>query len=299
MKHLSLILLLTQLPFCLIAQDFANNDLDGSAVNGGSAPYNWQFVPASDPNCMASWIGGATPDVTDSVGPSYWTGVMGNPYSGSTFVSGLFGGFPAFFQEGIMQTVSGFDVGQVYTVNFFQSVVKQYNAVDTSGSWVVYVDNSFVGISQPTSSQEYSTSTNIPWEHRSLSFLATTNTHTIKFLPYDDDSYHISIDSLAPVRMGIDSIYITRGGTLTSIPEATVNVALHPNPTSGKIELELGNVQAHCEVIVRDISGRIVTQQSFAATEVKVLNIPGPQGVYMVEIIADDRRYGITRVLKR
>ena len=181
-------------------------------VGSGNLPTDWQNVPFTDINCQASNVGVDTPDVTDQTGPAAQNGVMGNPYSGNTFVSGLFGGqVPgSFYHEGIMQEVSGFTVGNCYTVNFYQTVVKQFwtDYLDTTGAWSVYLDNDLVGTSAPTTSNEPYASTNMPWEFRTVSFVASATTHTIKFLPADDDPDQLIDNPLGGLRMGIDSIYL-------------------------------------------------------------------------------------------
>lgn len=115
------------------------------------------------------------------------------------------------FHEGIMQTVTGFIPNNTYTIHLQQSVVKQINCLDQSGSWEVYFDNNLLGITLPTFSNAPYNNASFIWESRSLSFTATAISHTIKFLPHDDDS-NIAIsptDTLGALRMGIDSMYIT------------------------------------------------------------------------------------------
>lgn len=193
------------------AQQFVNNDLAGPPINAAFIlPYSWNYIPFTDPNCMAAFWYQATPDLTDMAGPQPFAGLNGNPYSGNSFISGLYFGAPqSCHHEGIMQTVSGFNVGCTYTINFYQSVVKQSNALDTSGGWAVYSDNTLVGTTAPTVSLEPYNSNSFPWEFRSLSFTATNTTHTIKFLPFDDDADQSTFGSLSgALRVGIDSIYI-------------------------------------------------------------------------------------------
>lgn len=201
----------------LYAQQFQNSDLDG-VINGlGCLPYNWQNVPFGDPHCMA-FPGSlqATVDLTGVNGPNISAGINGNPYSGSTFVSGHYAtahtgsNLLYCWHEGIQQTVSGFSVGCTYTINFFQSVVKQINCLDSSGFWAVYIDTTLIGNTQPTYSSATFASNNFTWDFRQVSFIATKPTHTIKFLPMDDDTIsEIVPPDYTALRMGIDSIYIT------------------------------------------------------------------------------------------
>ena len=73
-------------------------------------PTNWLSVPYNDMVCKAATQSQATPDLTYLTGPSHLTGIIGNPYSGLTFLSGLhikyvFPGSTVIYHEGIMQTV--------------------------------------------------------------------------------------------------------------------------------------------------------------------------------------------------
>ena len=85
------ILLLTNYISDVNAQNFQNGDLDG-IIGNSSLPTFWDNVPYTDVNCLAFSFDETTPDVTGINGPDAFYGIMGNPYSGSTFLSGLYGG---------------------------------------------------------------------------------------------------------------------------------------------------------------------------------------------------------------
>lgn len=113
------------------AQQFQNPDLEGVVefdVASG-LPTGWQAVPASSPFCYATALGITdTPDLTGPLGPVPDVGMMGNPYSGNTFMSGLSSrqdDVPfARFQEGITQTVSGFMVDSFNQRNYLGRFAK-------------------------------------------------------------------------------------------------------------------------------------------------------------------------------
>jgi len=195
------------------AQNFINPDLNGMVTTGGILPTGWQNVPKSDPVCLATNFNfGDTPDLTNLIIPGLATGVIGNPYSGTTFVSGVRGLIiNEIFDEGIMQNVAGFTIGNNYKINFQQAVVKQLGGEDNSGAWRVYVDTTLIGISSPTYSNDSIRSTSFKWESRDIYFTATKTFYLIKFLPFDDDTnivYSIG-DTTGALRMGIDSINLT------------------------------------------------------------------------------------------
>lgn len=189
------------------AQNFMNGDLEGTISTSNPPPY-WSYIPDTDPCTHASGWSCTTSDITGLSGPMSTHGISGKPHSGNTFVCGLCDNC---FQEGIMQTISGFTVGCTYKINFYQANVKQtINYLDTSGCWIVYADNTLIDTSAASISHKNATNTNLDWEHRSIVFVANNTVHTIKFLPFDDDpyNYHTGTPMNGSVRMGIDSIYI-------------------------------------------------------------------------------------------
>ena len=87
MKYLIYALLIGILTNKSVAQDFINGDLDGNINNNVFVlPSNWDRVPFGDINCHATDWAQATPDLTDRYGPWASTGLIGIPYSGTTFV---------------------------------------------------------------------------------------------------------------------------------------------------------------------------------------------------------------------
>lgn len=180
--------------FKLEAQNFVNPDLNGVPITSFSQlPIGWFKVPYTDPVCLANNSGWDSPDLTNFNLPDSSNGIIGNPYSGTTFISGMRGGNGisptiAVFQEGIMQTVSGFTIGVTYRINFHQAVVKHLNCLDQSGIWLVYRDTTLIGATSPTFSSAAVHSISFIWESRDVYFTATNISHTFKFLPSDDDA---------------------------------------------------------------------------------------------------------------
>lgn len=209
----------------LIAQNFTNPDLTGTNVNTlASLPTGWSNIPATDVVCLTptTHLGiGDTPDLTTINGPTLSLGIAGNAYSGNSFVSGVKG---ENFHEGMMQTVHGLIPGKVYKIEFYQSVVKQENCRDTSGAWSVFLDNTLIQNSQLSVSHLAYNNPNLIWEHRTVLFTATSSTHTLKFLPYDDDPFGSTQTQQedAALRMGIDLITMEE----YIIPNAIIDTTL-------------------------------------------------------------------------
>ena len=182
------------------SNNFVNGDLEDTPANSAAAT-GWQHVFYGDPVSQSTWGSGSTIDLHDA-----WSTISsGYPHSGSTYQSGLHhamtGG--STWHEGIKQTVSAFTVGATYEISFWQAVVKQFNALENTGAWAVYLDNTLVGTSPSSTSTLAHTDENLIWEQRTISFTATATSHVIKFMPQDGDGNIIEPNGL---RMGIDLI---------------------------------------------------------------------------------------------
>ncbi|MFK8038194.1 MAG: PKD domain-containing protein [Crocinitomicaceae bacterium] len=213
--------------FCIssglgFGQVLVNPGLD-SPITISSTPPSWSAVPFTDGASHASGALQTFPDVVGLTGPGVSAGVIGNPHSGNSFVSGLLAQLsPAsIYHEGIQQTVTGLNTLVSYQLGFYQTVVKQDNCLDTSGRWAVYMDNVLLTTSTISTSHLPFNSNNLVWELDTFTFIPTATTHTFKFLPVDDDAdWQLSSTNLAgSLRMGIDSVYI--------IPLIDCNETLH------------------------------------------------------------------------
>ena len=208
-----LLSILIGFPVFSYSQVLVNGDLEQQWSATSSAPPEWQMVLYTDPNCQADFYGGDTPDIYTVNGPDPLFGMCGTPYSGNTFVAGGYGYHPtydAFSQEGIMQTVSGFEIDSIYIIGFYQTVRVRNYCYDPSGSWMFIVDDQVIGISEPTYTTVGENSIYLEWENRELIFKASSTNHTLKFLPIDNDTSSIgnALGELGSPMMGIDSIYL-------------------------------------------------------------------------------------------
>jgi hypothetical protein len=294
-KRLIIITLFYFVTIKCYCQSFLNGDLDG-IVNGNSClPTNWLNVPYDDLNCLAFQVGNDSPDLTNLTGPSQSIGVNGNPYSGSTFVSGLYAtASPNFFQEGIMQLVSGFIVGNNYSIHFYQTVIRNSNALDKSGSWAIYIDTNLAEITTPTYSSKPFGSSDLNWDARTINFIATSNFHLLKFLPMDDDSNLVfsTTDTTGALRMGIDSIGLE---VLTSIDEQTQKeFVLSPNPNNGLFRLQFKNyVDKPLKLAITDLYGKLIDEIIITNALTNYENINLKNGIYFYTL-----RQGIAEIEK-
>lgn len=197
---------------CVLSQSFVNGDLEGT-ISWNSAPPGWNQIPLTYANIQTTNPFSATSDVHGATGPFPGNGNAGNPQSGNSFVSGfrciVSPTSTSIFDEGVYQTVSGFTVGQEYRIDLWQAVVQQ-NAwgLDKSGSWGVFVDNTLIATTAPTTTTRNFNDLNLDWEQRSVTFTACNTTHAIYFLPRDDDA-NLYGNSGEGVRMGLDNVSLT------------------------------------------------------------------------------------------
>ncbi|MCU0319219.1 MAG: T9SS type A sorting domain-containing protein [Flavobacteriales bacterium] len=274
-------------------QDFVNGDLEGPAPTGlTQLPPGWQAVPDNDPVCLATNGSlGDTPDLTDINGPSVFTGIFGNPFSGNTFISGERGGGNVVFQEGIMQQVSGFVPGEQYTVVLHQAVVKSYGSFDSSGSWAVYVNSTLAGTTAPTSSAVPYDSAPFPWEQRTVQFTATSSSHSIKFLPVDDDTNLTVLDPNGSLRMGIDLVSILPGFHSTGLADHALPTdrTLAPNPVSDDLVIGTSSLFATGRVRIHSACGALVHEQGLVSgAQRTIIDLATVQpGIYVVSILLD------------
>ncbi len=278
-------------------QDFINGDLEGPpATQLSQLPPGWQAVPDDDPVCQATDnSSGDTPDLTDMNGPSVFTGLFGNPYSGSSFVGGSRSSDMVAFQEGIMQQVSGFVPGNTYTIVLHQATARSFGCFDTTGSWAVYIGNSLAGITAPTTSLVPYDSAPFAWEQRMITFVASSTSHMIKFLPYDDDQDLATssdpTDEGGALTMGIDLVSILPGAHTTGIAVAGMPTdrILGPNPVTDDLTIAIGHAFTSGSVRIHAATGALIRERilvsGYQRTTMDLVTVQ--PGIYLVCIVLD------------
>lgn len=290
-----IILLISNLIFLnCFPQGFVNGDLEGIVNGWSSLPDNWQNVPFTDLNCIASEVPNDTPNLTNISGPSVIDGAAGNPFSGYTFVSGAFGHFSnttSYTQEGIMQTVNGLSIGTLYCVNFRQSVVKLAFAIDCSGSWAIFLDTLLVGVTTPSYSNVAFNSIELAWELRNVNFTASSTSHLIKFLPIDDDSNwdFSTTDTTGALYMGLDSISLT---VIAGINENGNNLSFEVFPNPAKEEVNIKSTQLINEIELYDSRGQFIQSIKPNVTQshnYELSTVNFSNGMYIIKLKSGDK----------
>jgi gliding motility-associated-like protein len=277
------------------AQQFQNPDLEGQTIpeEFSILPMFWQAISALDPRCEANSLNITdTADLTDETAPKVSIGACGTPYSGNTFVSGMYykPAPDSYYHEGIKQTVNGFEVDSFYTISLYQAVIKQNNVEDPTGRWMIFLDNETIPrFTTSSSSDEAYNSLNTPWDFRTITFQAYATSHTFYFLPYDNDlsQGYLLPGELGGVRMGIDSIYLHPSceiiaplmDTITLCEETSVLLEVtSPNASyqwqDGSTGSSIVAVEGDYSVIIRGVDGCLSYEEvSVVRNEVKNLNL--------------------------
>ncbi len=78
-----------------------------------------------------------------------------------------------------------------------------------------------------------------------------------------------------------------------------VSLSVFPNPSSGRVTATIANVTIKtAKVRVHDIHGRLVLAQDFNAGQQITIDLPPTNGLYMVEMVVNDRLRGVAKVLR-
>jgi len=71
----------------------------------------------------------------------------------------------------------------------------------------------------------------------------------------------------------------------------------YPNPTTGHFSIDLGATYNDISISLTDLSGRLVFEKSFTESSIINLTIEEVAGVYLLQIVSDDKK-AVIRVEK-
>ncbi len=77
------------------------------------------------------------------------------------------------------------------------------------------------------------------------------------------------------------------------------NVLVHPNPTSGDLNIEIGKQYKKVDFIITNNLGQLISKRSFLSKPNLKLKIEGEQGLYFLEIKIDDQSPQLIKILKK
>ncbi|MEZ4978634.1 MAG: T9SS type A sorting domain-containing protein, partial [Chitinophagales bacterium] len=68
------------------------------------------------------------------------------------------------------------------------------------------------------------------------------------------------------------------------------HLSVFPNPTSGQLTINLGAVHNEVTAIIRNLIGQETFRKNFESVDKLILNLQVEPGVYIIEILADDKK---------
>jgi hypothetical protein len=74
-------------------------------------------------------------------------------------------------------------------------------------------------------------------------------------------------------------------------------LTVYPNPTHGNFSIDLGAIYESSEVLITDISGKLIDSKNISQSQVLNLSIREPAGIYIVSIQAGDKK-AVIRLVK-
>ena len=89
------------------------------------------------------------------------------------------------------------------------------------------------------------------------------------------------------------------------LPELPVNVGteaveIFPNPAQEEINVSYsGILPLHARVRVRDLQGRLIMESEMPSAQISIECGAWPAGLYLLEIVADERRLVCEKLLKQ
>ncbi|MCF8297457.1 MAG: T9SS type A sorting domain-containing protein [Saprospiraceae bacterium] len=110
---------------------------------------------------------------------------------------------------------------------------------------------------------------------------------------------NIGINNLTAI--GFRDIYVAKLKVIqTSITEINNSkLTIYPNPTSGKVNLELGSKYKDIQLILRNSEGKLLKQEEFKNKQNISLEIEGSKGIYLLEVISEDGERAVIRIIKQ
>ncbi|WP_038032966.1 T9SS type A sorting domain-containing protein [Thermonema rossianum] len=80
------------------------------------------------------------------------------------------------------------------------------------------------------------------------------------------------------------------------LTNATIQV--YPNPTQGRVTIDLGGFYKNVSVVLRNVVGQEVMRENYQKANRIDLEVKGETGVYLLELMLDNKRT-IFKVMKQ
>lgn len=126
-------------------------------------------------------------------------------------------------------------------------------------------------------------------------FVEIENENGQSFTPTQNGNYAVeaTLNGCAEIS---DCYAVTTVGILENT--FNYNVALYPNPTNGKITIDLGAVYDNIVLTVKSHTGQVVKQKYYKNQQVLELNLDVPNGVYFISLASNNKK-AILKIVKQ
>jgi hypothetical protein len=143
---------------------------------------------------------------------------------------------------------------------------------------------------------------------------ANATTATYQWVNCDSNYMHLAgatAQAYTPTFNGTYAVIVTEGSCsdtsscytviVTGIKKnkLTKMLTLFPNPTSGNVNIELGQIFNEVTIKVINVTGQTLSTKSFKSTDKIDFDIEGTSGVYLLEITTDEGDFTTVKVLKK
>ncbi|MBT7463711.1 MAG: T9SS type A sorting domain-containing protein [Bacteroidetes bacterium] len=81
--------------------------------------------------------------------------------------------------------------------------------------------------------------------------------------------------------------------------EMISSIVVYPNPTTGIVYIDGGDTSELITITLRNIVGQVIVNRSRMAGKIISIDIPGPRGFYLLEVVTSDQKHKRIRILKQ
>ena len=119
--------------------------------------------------------------------------------------------------------------------------------------------------------------------------------NSINLAPSINGNYTVEVSFLDGCPTTSSPFNISTNNILDNLNQ---KVNIYPNPTYGNLSLKFENVQANLIVNLRDLSGKLISIQSYKSTKIINYDLKVKSGIYILELINNDGNFSRIKIVK-
>lgn len=106
----------------------------------------------------------------------------------------------------------------------------------------------------------------------------------------NDSTLDVLISGINRFSTEVSKLYLNEIALSFGAEPLIENFSYYPNPTHGTINLSFFQSISHVQIRVRNMVGQLISEKGFSNLQSVEIAIPGPSGIYFVELISSNRR---------